>query len=73
MEAFVSGSNINILIHVQLLKADLCQNAKIPVQPFTKEQYKRVADQPTEEALRKALCDTLAEICLQKGIKIGKQ
>lgn len=70
MEAFVTDSNINTLIHVQLLKADVCQNAKIPVQPFTKEQYKKVADQPCEEGLRKALCETLAEICLQKRIKI---
>lgn len=70
MEAFVTGSNINMLIHVQLFKADVCQNAKIPVQPFTKEQYKKVADQPNEEALRHVLCETLAEICLQKGIKI---
>lgn len=67
-KAFFNGSNINTLIHIQLLKAQVCRAAKMPrVLPFTAKQYAHVASQETEEALREALCTTLAEIALQGG------
>ena len=67
-EAFTKGACINTLIHVQMLKAQVCRAAKMPrVIPFTAKQYERVASQQTEEALREALCETLAEIALQGG------
>ena len=60
-EAFTElGANINICIHINMLKCEVLQSMKKPIYPLSAEDYVEICKEPNEEARRYKLSAILA-------------